>query len=118
MHCYRSLRGSGGGQPDLPGGGHAECPWRPVLLLGVTPVHGRDAHVAAVRRAREIRGYVGVKRADRLVRGVSIRAQVSRSVSYGHLHSKAALWYADPADTGWLDDLTVERPFPVPGPAR
>jgi hypothetical protein len=26
MHCYRSLRGNDDGQPDLPGGGHADLP--------------------------------------------------------------------------------------------
>jgi integrase len=34
---------------------------------------------------------------------------IAAALQYGHVHSRMTLGYAGAADTGWLDDLTVER---------
>jgi hypothetical protein len=34
---------------------------------------------------------------------------IAAALQYGHVHSRVTLGYAGAADTGWLDDLTVER---------
>ena len=34
---------------------------------------------------------------------------IAAALQYGHVHSKVTLGYAGAADTGWLDDVTVER---------
>jgi hypothetical protein len=34
---------------------------------------------------------------------------IAAALQYGHVHSRVTLGYAGAADTGWVDDVTVER---------
>jgi hypothetical protein len=78
--------------------------WASVLDVELPPAGGAIPPDPAGRiystRFRRTLAYFIVRRPGGLI---------AAALQYGHVRSKVTLGYAGAADTGWLDDLTVER---------
>jgi len=71
-----------------------------IPLDGSVPIPADPARRLHVARLRRTLAYFIVRRP---------RGLIAAALQYGHLATKVTLSYAGAADTGWLDDLAVER---------